>query len=338
MSDNSVRIGVVGVGYWGPNIIRNLNGMEGVQLVGVCDLSKDALNRVKLQYPDISLFNSFDNMIDLAKPDGVVIVTPASTHSTLARQALECGIDVLVEKPLATTYDDALMLTRISKENKRVLMVGHTFLYSEYVRTLKKIIANGEIGKILHIYSERLALGQIRSDVDVLWNLGPHDISIVNYLIGSTPMEVAAWGLNILDPVKADLVVGKLVYSHGITVYLHLSWLDPQKVRKMIIVGSEKMIIYDDTNSEAPVIIHDKNAIIGPEGKILMQNGDKKIVSVSLPEPLGVELRHFIRCVQKRENPITDGIHGSEVIAVLESLSLSMKNGGTPVSVQLREL
>ncbi len=340
MNNNSVRIGVVGVGYWGPNIIRNLTNMEEVQLAGVCDLSKDALNRVKMQYPDIPLFNSFDDMIKHTKPEGVVIVTPATTHSMLARQALECGIDVLVEKPLATTYDDALMLTQISKDNNRVLMVGHTFLYSEYVRTLKKIIAKGEIGKILHIYSERLALGQIRTDVDVLWNLGPHDISICNYLIGSTPTEVAAWGFNVLNPVmpKADIVVGKLVYPQGITVYLHFSWLDPQKVRKMIILGTEKMIVYDDTNPTAPVVIHDKNAIIGPEGKILMRNRDKNIIPITLPEPLGVELRHFIHCVQTRQNPVTDGTHGSEINAVLESLSFSMKNGGTPTKVHLRDL
>lgn len=340
MNDNLVRIGVVGVGYWGPNIIRNLINMEGVFLVGVCDLSKDALKRIESQYSDVPLFVSFDDMINLAKPDAVVIVTPASTHSLLARCALQQGIDVFVEKPLATTYDDALMLTRIAKDTNRVLMVGHTFLYSEYVRTLKKIIEEGAIGKIVHIYSERLGLGQIRTDVDVLWNLGPHDVSICNFLIGGIPVETAAWGLNLLDPVKekADIILGKLVYAQGVTVYLHFSWLDPQKVRKMVIVGTEKMIVYDDTNSEAPLIIHDKNAIKGPEGKILTRNGEKKILPVTLPEPLGIELRHFVSCVQTRENPITDGIHGSEVIAVLESLSLSMKKGGSPMRVQLRGL
>ncbi len=340
MSHATVRIGVIGVGYWGPKILRNLSQLNGVDIIGVCDLSREALLKVKIQYPGLPLFSSFEEMIECARPDGVVIVTPAKTHSNLAAQAMENGIDVFVEKPLATTYDDALELVRISRHNKRILMVGHTFLYSEYVRTLKNIIGKGEIGSILHIFGQRLAWGQVRTDVDVLWNLGPHDISICNYLTGNLPVEGAAWGMNVLDPSsgRADIVVARLQYPGNITACLHFSWLNPQKIRQMVVAGSEKMIVYDDTDPVAPITVHEKCARKETGGKIISRDGTAHAIPVDLPEPLGVELSHFIACIQNRGQPVTDGLHGLEVISVLESLSSSMQSGGIPVKISMRGL
>lgn len=340
MSNTTVRIGVIGVGYWGPKILRNLNQIDGVEITGVCDLSREALQKVKIQYPGIPLFSSFEEMIESVKPDGVVIVTPAKTHSKLAAHAMEHGIDVFVEKPLSTSYNDALHLVRLSRDRERVLMVGHTFLYSQYVRTLKDLIGRGEIGDILYICGERLAWGQVRTDVDVLWNLGPHDLSICNYLTGNLPVEAAAWGINVLDPTngQADIVVARLTYPENVTACLHFSWLNPQKIRKMVVAGSDRMIVYDDTDPAAPITIHEKCARKEAGGRIITKNGATRTVPVELPEPLGVELSHFISCIRGREQPVTDGIHGLGVIAALESLSSSMRQGGIPVKISMRGL
>ncbi|MEN6610936.1 MAG: Gfo/Idh/MocA family oxidoreductase [Methanoregulaceae archaeon] len=333
-----VRVGIIGVGYWGPNIVRNLYAMKsenGVEIAGVCDLSPAALSGIQGKFPDLPLFSTFDELVAKGKPDAVIIVTPAGTHAALAKQALSLGLHVFVEKPLATNVADAKALVTLAQEKGLTLLAGHTFLYSKYVRTVKRLIDSGEIGKIRFMTSERMALGQIRSDVDVLWNLGPHDISILNYLAGSVPGTVSGWGISTLDPARnhPDVVFGKLDYPGGITAHVHLSWLHPVKVRKMIIVGTDKMIVYDDTDTKTPVQVHDKAGVLGDKGRFTTRSGEVVPMAVDLPEPLGVELAHFVSCIRSGETPLTGGVHALNVVAVLESLSRSIAKNGEQVRV-----
>lgn len=333
-----VRIGIIGVGYWGPNIVRNLYAMKGengVEIAGVCDLSPSALAGIRAKFPDLPLFSAFDDLVAEGKPDAVIIVTPAGTHAALARQALSRGLHVFVEKPLATNVADAKALVTLAQEKGLTLLAGHTFLYSNYVRTVKRLIDSGEIGKIRFMTSERMALGQIRSDVDVLWNLGPHDISILNYLAGSVPETVSAWGISTLDPARnhPDVVYGKLDYPGGVTANIHLSWLHPLKVRRMFIVGTDKMIEYDDTDAKIPIRVHDKAGVVGDSGRFTTRSGEVVPLAVDLPEPLGVELAHFVSCIKSGETPLTGGVHALNVVAVLESLSRSVAKNGEQVRV-----
>jgi predicted dehydrogenase len=331
-----IRIGVVGAGYWGPNIIRNVQQIKGIKLAGVCDLSRTALDRIGEKYPEIPLFGSFQKMIERGELDAVVIATPAATHTVLAKEALNLGLDVFVEKPLAMTMKDAKILTDIASDKKRVLMVGHIFLYSEYVRTLKKFVEQKSIGDLKYLTSERMGFGPIRRDVDVLWNLGPHDVSICNFIVGTTPVEVAAWGAFFLDPEKRkpDVVFAKLKYPGDITANIHISWVHPQKVRKMVLMGSNRMITYDDTNQEEPVVVYDKKIIRNEDGTLETLNGETETVHIDLVEPLYVELDHFTKCIRTRERPLTDGVHAQEVIGVLEALSVSIREQGSPVRIE----
>jgi predicted dehydrogenase len=334
-----VRIGVVGAGYWGPNIVRNLHRMAGAEIAGVCDLSRPALDKIHENFPDIPLYASFDEMVTEGRPDAAVIVTPAATHANLAYQALNRGLHVLVEKPLATRSSDAKALIDLADRNGRVLMAGHTFLYSNYVRTAKRLLDEGALGKLLHLYSQRLNLGQIRSDVDVLWNIGPHDISILNFLTGEMPESVSAWGVTMLDHGHEfpDVVFGRLDYPGSITAHIHLSWLDPLKVRRMVLVGTEKMLVYDDTDAKTPIQIHDKSAVRDRNGRFTIRSGTVTALAVDLPEPLGMELAHFISCIETGKPSLTGGRHALGVITVLEALSDSLARGGAQVPVQIPE-
>jgi predicted dehydrogenase len=311
--------------------------MEGAEIAGICDLSRPALECIGTRYPNVPLFTSFDELVNAGRPDAVVIVTPAGTHAALARSALEHGLSVLVEKPLATGSYDARILTGIAEKRGLVLMAGHTFLYSNYVRTVKRLLEERTLGKLRYLYSQRLSLGQVRSDVDVLWNLGPHDVSIANYLIGALPLRAAAWGLCTLDTQRglSDVVFGRLDYPGGVPAYLHLSWLDPRKVRRMVLVGTEKMLVYDDTDTNAPIRIHDKAAVKDEHGRFTTKSGSSTTLSVELPEPLGIELAHFISCIRTGARPLTDGRHALGVIAVLEALSASLAQGGTPIDISV---
>ena len=337
-----IRIGVVGVGYWGPNVVRNLYSLGDVEIAGICDVSETALNNIHNQYPRVQLFRNFQDMIGHAKLDGVVIVTPAGTHAPIAKIALQQGIHVFIEKPLATSSTDARELIDLARMHNLVLMVGHIFLYNNYVREIKRIINAGEIGELLYLYSQRLSLGQIRSDVDVVWNLGPHDVSILNYFIGSQPIQVSAWGFYCLNNEEqiSDVAFCRLDYPGNISAHIHLSWLDPLKVRQMVIVGTKKMLVYDDTNREKPILVFDKRVekeLAFPPSphkfRLNVRSGQGEARPTDLPEPLHVELSHFVECIQKGTVPLTDGVHGLEVITVLEALTESLRNNGSSVKI-----
>jgi predicted dehydrogenase len=336
------KIAIIGVGYWGPNIVRNLAGLNDVSVAGICDSSSSALKRIGQQFPNICLYNDVEELISNNQVDGIVIATPASTHYELAKKALERGLHVMVEKPLATNISNAKELISMAERNDLTLMVGHTFLYSNFVREVKKRIESSELGDILYIYSQRLNLGRIRDDVDVLWNLAPHDISIINYWMNSMPTDVMASGLCYLNKDKgiSDVVFAQMNYGNGVCAHLHLSWLDPLKVRRMVVVGSKKMLVYDDADGEKPIQLFDKGVekeFVAPsdfsEFRYKLRSGDLLIPRVETKEPLKEELAHFVDCINNKRRPLTDGYHALEVISVLEAMSSSLKNKGRPINV-----
>jgi len=336
-----IKLAVLGVGYWGPNLVRNVKELPDANLVGICDLSPAALDLIRKKYPEVPLFTDFRQMIKTVRPDAILIATPAHTHFPLVKEALENNLHVLVEKPLSLNSQHSRELTKMADDRHLTLMVGHTFLYNNYVREVRKYIELRELGEIFYYYSQRTSLGQIRTDVDALWNLGPHDVSILNYWAGSIPYRVSAWGFSYLNKPLSDVVFAKIEYPGGISAHLHLSWLDPQKVRRMVIVGSDKMLVYDDTRPESPVQIFDKRAEREQEDptdpsrfRFATKSGDVSTPKIVCPEPLREEIGHFVSCIKNKTKPFTDGHHATEIITVLEAMSVSLAADGKPIEVR----
>jgi predicted dehydrogenase len=317
--------------------------LNDVCLVGVCDLSDSALQRIKKLFPTVNIYHNIDELMKESNIDAIIIATPAGTHYSIAKDALNLNLHVMVEKPLATSISHATDLISIAESKNLILMVGHTFLYSNFVNDIKKRIDAKELGDILYIYSQRLSLGQIRDDVDVLWNLGPHDISIINHWMGDVPKEVNAWGFSFLNKEKgiSDVVFAKMVYNNGVSAHIHLSWLDPLKIRRIVVVGTKKMLVYNDTDNERPIEIFDKCALkeyIAPSDyvkfKYALRSGDIAVPRIETAEPLNVEISHFRDCILKHKKPLTDGYHALKVIATLEAMTESLMNDGKSVTIK----
>lgn len=339
-----IKFGLIGVGYWGPNLARNINQVEGGSLSWVCDQSEKALAGVCKNYSQVCTTASYEEMLRNSDVDAVVVATPAGTHYEIAKACLDAGKHVLVEKPLAGSSAECEDLIERASRKSLVLMVGHTFLYSPPVLKLKEYIDAGELGDIYYAYSTRANLGQIRKDVNALWNLAPHDVSILLYLFGRAPVSVNAKGISYIQEGIEDVVFMYLDFPDRISAHVHLSWLDPGKIRKMTVVGSQKMIVYDDANAEAKIQIFDKGvtkvANTGAEKfgdfgefQLLLRAGDVHIPKIPATEPLKLECQHFADCIKNETKPRTDGEHGKQVVQVLEAAQKSLKSGGVPVEV-----
>lgn len=351
MSDAPLQIGMIGCGYWGPNLLRNFAKLEGAQVKMVADRSEERRKFVRDGYPQVQTVEDAQRVLEDDEIRAVIVATPADTHAALARQVLEAGKDVFVEKPLAMKTSEAVALTELAQDKGLILMVGHTFLYNEAVRTLKRHIDSGDLGKIYYLYSQRLNLGIVRSDINASWNLAPHDISIGNYLVGETPIRVAASGVQALQPEAPrldDVVFMSLTYPSGVVMHTHVSWLDPRKIRTMTVVGDKKMIVYDDV-AQDKLQIYNKGITRGervPEEqasdfarhKMITRAGDLLVPNLRIPEPLSVEAKHFLQCVRTRQTPVTDGHNGIAVTAVLEAVDLSLARGGAPVDIEIPRL
>jgi predicted dehydrogenase len=326
----TTNIAIVGAGYWGPNLIRNFAQLshEGVcRLYAVCDTDPNSLRKVGTSYPDIALTPHYEELLNDPQVDAVVIATPAALHYTMARQALLADKHILVEKPLAMSSAEAEELIDLARQRRQVLMVGHVFLFSPSVIELKEILDSGELGEIYYAYATRLNLGRFRSDVNALWNLAPHDISILNYLFGKEPEVVAAAGRAYLQPSVEDVAFVALKYHPQVLAHVHVSWLNPRKVRAMTIVGSRKMVVYDDVSSETPITIYNKGADrvnakgeVSSFGEYRLKIRFGEIYSPMVPvyEPLRRECEHFLACIEDGAVPKTDGQNGLAVIRVLE--------------------
>ncbi len=335
---DEIGVGVIGSGRWGQNHVRQFATLAGSRLVEVCDLSADRLADVRAKYPgtettdDLNVFLSRDDI------EAVVIASPAPLHYAQAKAALEAGKHVLVEKPITLDPAEAEELIRIADESELILMVGHLLLYHQAVQTIKKLIEADDIGDIYYMYSQRLNLGVVRRDENCLWSLAPHDISVILYLLDKVPIRVSATGQCYLRDGVEDVVFSTLTFSDNKVAHLQISWLDPHKVRKFTIVGTEKMIVFDDMEASEKIRIYDKGVSINPEFQsygedLTLRFGDIMIPSLKVKEPLAVECAHFLESVRKKERPLTDGMNGLNVLKVLSAAQKSLDNGGVPVDI-----
>ena len=331
-----LRVGIVGLGYWGPNLVRCLSEMENCKVHAVCDHSQAQLRRVTDRFPGLQPVENFETLLDRDLVDAVVIATPTSTHYRLARLALEHDLHVFVEKPLARTSDECRQLIQLAGERNRVLFVGHVFLHSAPVQKLRELVQSGELGRINYISSRRLNLGPVRQDVSALYDLAPHDISMMLYLLGQSPQSVTCVGLAHLNAGVHDVCNLTMQFAGNKIGMIHVSWLDPRKERVLTIVGDKKMAVYDDLEQEK-IKIFDKG-IDTPspstdfaEFQISYRYGGSYSPWVQEKEPLKAECLDFIRCILDGDVPHTDGVNGLQVTQVLEAAHASLMSGGIPV-------
>ncbi|MEP6651714.1 MAG: Gfo/Idh/MocA family oxidoreductase [Myxococcales bacterium] len=343
-----VRVGQIGFGYWGPNVLRNLVALPDVRVTWVAETDPKRAAEAGRVAAGSRSASDYHQLLTADDVDAVVVTAPAAAHFAMARDALQAGKHVLVEKPLASTGAECRELISLAEKAGKVLMVGHTFLYSPPVRQLKGYVDQGTLGKVLYLYAQRVNLGRVRKDVNALWNFAPHDVSIISYLLGKEPVSVSARGFDYVQPGIADVVFMTLVYPENVAAHVHISWLDPLKVRRMTVVGDKQMAVYDDTSSDAKLAIYDRGVDKLPtpdsprdfsdfaEFQLKVRSGDVVIPAVDFKEPLRAECAHFVECVRTGARPFTDGVHGLGVVAALEAAERSMKNGGAIEAVKVQ--
>ena len=335
-----IRVGIVGLGYWGPNLVRCFSDLDDCKVTAVCDQSYDQLLRIKDRFPSVYPIESFDSLLERDIVDAVVLATPTDTHHNLARKALEHDKHVFVEKPLARTSEECRSLIDLANQRERTLFVGHVFLHSSPVQKLREIVTSGELGNINYISSRRLNLGPVRRDVSALYDLAPHDISMMLYLLGESPETVTCSGFDRLHPGIHDVCNLSMNFPGNRMGMVHVSWLDPRKERVFTIVGDKKMAVYDDLEQEK-IKIFDKG-IDSPaptsgdfaDFQISYRYGGSYSPFVQEREPLKAECGEFIRCIREKDTPLTDGGNGLQVVEVLEAADHSLKNGGAPWTVR----
>ena len=316
------RVGVVGLGYWGPNLARNLEAIDGVQLAWCCDERAEVRERLASVHRRARFTGDLDDLLGDDSLDAIVVATPVSTHASLAVRVLEAGKHCFVEKPLAQSVAHAERAVAAARESGQVLMVGHLLEYHPGVRKLKQIADSGELGEIHYIYSNRLNLGQLRADENALWSLGAHDLSVVLHLAGEDPSEATAHGESYMRPGVEDVVFAFLRFPSGLAAHLHLSWLDPHKERRFTVVGSQRMATFDDMDLERKVTVYDKgfDQSSASYGEYITRAGDIYSPRISNAEPLRLEVEHFVDCVRNGQTPRSDGESGLRVVRVLERL------------------
>ncbi|HZO82166.1 MAG TPA: Gfo/Idh/MocA family oxidoreductase [Candidatus Binataceae bacterium] len=333
-------IGVVGLGYWGPNWIRNLHQLRCTGKIVACDLDAARRDYVSGLYSGLQTSSSFENLLDDPEIEGVVIATPVSSHYRMARRALECNKAVLVEKPLATSVREAAGLIEIARERGRTLMVGHTFEYSAPVLKAKEIISAGEVGEVLYLSSVRANLGLFQHDVNVVWDLATHDVSIMLKLMERQPESISCQGQSHYGNRVEDVALLTLRFAHNVIAFIHVSWLDPNKIRRTTIVGSRKMLVYDDTAAQEKIRIYDKGVSVSRyydtfgEFQFSYRYGDIQIPRIEEYEPLRAECEHFVDCIATGRIPETDGVNGLRVVGILEAANRSLREGGRAVAIE----
>jgi predicted dehydrogenase len=328
MSSAPVRIGVVGLGYWGPNIARNFSAIPGCELVWCADSNAEARERIREQFPGVALAEDLDQLLRDPGLDAVAIATPVHTHGELAVRVLQAGKHCFVEKPLAQSVLGAERAVAAARDSGRVLMVGHLLEYHPGVQKLKQVADSGELGdRIFYIYGNRLNLGKLRADENALWSLGAHDVSVVLHLAGEEPWEAVAHGASYVRGGVEDVVFCFLRFPSGLCAHLHLSWLDPHKERRFTVVGSRRMATFDDMALEGKLRVYDKGFDEDARGygEYITRTGG--IVSPQIPniEPLRLECEHFVDCVARGQTPRSDGESGLRVVRVLEQLQRSLE-------------
>jgi predicted dehydrogenase len=340
----TTRVALVGYGYWGVNLARNLHAARNLDLVAIADPDEGQRAKAAHTFPAAAALASFDDVLARDDVEAVVLATPAATHADLAVRVLESGRHVLVEKPLATSVAEGARIVEAAKATGKIATVGHTFLYAEPVRRLRELLTTGELGRVQYLYSQRLSLGKIRLDCDALWNFAPHDVSIVMHLLGEQPVEVAACGFSFINEGIDDVCFATLRFPSGIGANIHVSWIDPRKTRLLTIVGDRKMAVYDDVSVDRKVAIHDAGVATAPptlgeysslgEFQSRTRVGDIHIPHIAGTEPLLLEVEAFGEACATGVPPVSDATHGLQVVAVLEALSKSARRRGVPVAIE----
>jgi predicted dehydrogenase len=326
-----IGIGIIGAGYWGPKHIRNFSELPGARATMVADLDERRILAIQAQHPGIRTTTNYRDLLTSPDVDAVVVATPVSTHARLAAEALQAGKHVLVEKPLAATSAEGEDLIRLSKEHGRVLMVGHTFLYNPAVRALRDLAQSGGLGEVFYVHTQRLNLGLFQRDINVIWDLAPHDISILMYVLGESPIAVSASGAAYVQSGIEDVAYIHLAFPSRVRATAHVSWLDPNKVRRITVVGSKKMAVYDDVETLEKIRVYDKGVDAPPpttsfgEFHLSYRYGDIMIPHLPGTEPLRLECEHFLDCIQNGRTPLSDGRQGVDVIRILETAHAALK-------------
>lgn len=335
-----MKLAVIGCGYWGPNLVRNFVQSNKTDGIICCDLDKKRLERMKTLYPMVEVLTDYKELLERPDLQAVAIATPVKTHHPIAKDFLLHGKHVLIEKPFTHSYETAQELIKLAEERNLVLMVDHTFEYTAAVNKIKTIIENGELGKILYISCVRVNLGLFQPDINVVWDLAPHDISTILYIMGEIPVSVNCQGKAHFHPDIEDVATTTLNFKNGVIAFIHSSWLDPNKIRRTTIVGSRRMLVYDDIEPQEKIKIYDKGVEVPPyydtyaDFHFSYRYGDIYSPRIEDYEPLKKECDHFIECVKRNMPPLTDGYSGLRVVSILESASKSLKLAGRAVQVQ----
>ncbi len=334
-----LKVGVVGCGYWGPNLIRNFTQLNSSEVVICSDLRDDRLGHMKSLYPHLEMTKDFREILSRDDIEAVVVATPPQTHHAIGMEALKAGKHLFVEKPLAISGEQCEDLVREAKQRKLKLITGHTFVYTAAVNKIKDLISSGELGDIMYISSTRVNLGIFQEEINVVWDLAPHDVSIMNYILDSTPESVCANGHSYIRNGIEDVAFVTLKYPNNIMANIHVSWLNPDKIRATTVVGSKKMLVYDDISSLEKIRIYDKGVTVQPhydtfaEFHLSYRFGDISIPKLDESEPLKVESQHFIDCIREDRTPRSSGVDGLNVVRVIEAANKSLKNSGSMVSL-----
>ena len=334
----TMGIAVVGTGDWGANLVRNFAALPGAKLVALCDTDAGRLARTAARHPGVRSVARVEEIASMPEVRGAVVSASAIQHHPIARVLLEAGKDVFVEKPLSLQVDHAEELVRIARERDRILMVGHLLVHHPAVRHLKEMVQKGELGDVLYIYSQRVNLGKVRRDENALWSFAPHDLSVILHLLEAEPIDVAAHGSAFLQGTVEDVVFLHLRFPGGRMAHLHVSWLDPHKLRKITVVGSRKMVVFDDMEASEKIRVYDKGIdqigqIVSYGDALSVRSGDILIPKISLQEPLRIECQHFVDCLREHRVPLTDGADGLRVVRVLAAAQRSLAACGTPIAV-----
>jgi predicted dehydrogenase len=339
-----VRVGLIGYGYWGPNLVRSFAEVDGVEMAAVCDKRDSRLALAQRRYPGITLFTDYTEMVSDPKIDAIVIATPVSTHFDLAIQALETNKHVLVEKPLAATSEQVVRLIKEAKHRNRVLMVDHTFIYTGAVQKIHELVTSNQVGEIYYYDSVRVNLGLFQHDVNVIWDLAVHDLSIMDYVLPSVPNAVSATGMSHIPNEPENIAYLTLFFEGSLIAHIHINWLAPVKVRRTLISGSHKMIVYDDLESSEKLKVYDKGITVSDQPEqiykmlISYRMGDMWAPQLDMTEALLTEVMHFVECIERNKRPITDGQSGLRVVKILEAATRSMREQGRPIELDMKEV
>jgi predicted dehydrogenase len=339
-----IRVGVIGYGYWGPNLVRNFAEEPGSRVVAVSDLRLERLAPVQARYPTVKTTTDHRDLFADPTIDAIVIATPVSTHFDLTMQALQAGKHVLVEKPLTATSEQGMRLIEEAERRKRVLMVDHTFVYTSAVRKIRELVMGNELGEIQYYDSVRVNLGLFQHDVNVVWDLAVHDLSIMDYVLTSHPVAVSATGISHFPGEPENIAYLTLFFADWLIGHVHVNWLAPVKVRRTLIGGNNRMIVYDDLEPSEKVKVYDKGVVVNKNPDSVYQmlisyrTGDMWAPHLDMTEALRTEALHFVRCIEKGERAITDGQAGLRVVRILEAATRSLNRRGEPVGLETTKM